>query len=69
LFIFLALLGAHVLAQENPPPPRIGLALSGGGAKGFAHMGAPTIIGPVEITLMGGSRHRLLANFNIGYKF
>jgi len=32
-------------------------------------LGAPTIIGPVELTIMGGSRHSLLANFNIGYKF
>lgn len=32
-------------------------------------LGTLTIIGPVELTLMGGSRHSLLANFNIGYKF
>jgi len=32
-------------------------------------LGAPTIIGPVEFTIMGGSRHSLLANLNIGYKF
>lgn len=32
-------------------------------------LGTPTIIGPVELTIMRGSRHSLLANFNIGYKF
>ena len=32
-------------------------------------LGTPTIIGPVELTIMSGSRHSLLANFNIGYKF
>ncbi|MCG3119379.1 MAG: Outer membrane protein assembly factor BamA [bacterium] len=32
-------------------------------------LGAPTLIGPLELTLMTGSRHRILANFNIGYKF
>ncbi len=32
-------------------------------------VGAPTLIGPIELTVMGGSRHRLLAHLNIGYKF
>jgi NTE family protein len=31
--------------------------------------GAPTLIGPVELTIMSGSRHGFLANLNIGYKF
>lgn len=32
-------------------------------------VGAPTLIGPIELTVMGGSRHRLLGHLNIGYKF
>lgn len=32
-------------------------------------LGAPTLIGPLEFTVMTGSRHRVLANLNIGYKF
>ncbi|MDZ7313859.1 MAG: patatin-like phospholipase family protein [candidate division KSB1 bacterium] len=32
-------------------------------------VGAPTLIGPIELTVMGGSRHRFLAHLNIGYKF
>lgn len=32
-------------------------------------LGAPTLIGPLEFTIMTGSRHRVLANLNIGYKF
>ncbi len=32
-------------------------------------VGAPTLIGPIELTVMGGSQHRLLAHLNIGYKF
>jgi NTE family protein len=51
LFIFLALLGAHVLAQENPPPPRIGLALSGGGAKGFAHIGVLKVLEELGLSI------------------
>jgi outer membrane protein assembly factor BamA len=31
--------------------------------------GAPTLIGPVEFTVMSGSRHDFLANLNVGYKF
>ena len=31
--------------------------------------GAATPIGPLELTLMGGSQHRLLFYFNLGYKF
>jgi NTE family protein len=31
--------------------------------------GAPTLIGPVELTVMSGSRRGFLANLNIGYKF
>jgi NTE family protein len=31
--------------------------------------GIATPIGPIELTLMSGSRHRFLAYFNLGYKF
>ncbi len=34
-----------------------------------ATLGAITPIGPIELTLMGGSWHRLLLYFNLGYKF
>ncbi|MDZ7357521.1 MAG: patatin-like phospholipase family protein [candidate division KSB1 bacterium] len=32
-------------------------------------IGAITPIGPIELTVMGGSWHRLLVYFNLGYKF
>jgi len=31
--------------------------------------GAVTPIGPIELTVMGGSEHRLMLYFNLGYKF
>ncbi len=31
--------------------------------------GAATPIGPIEFTMMGGSQHRLIFYFNLGYKF
>ena len=34
-----------------------------------ATAGVATPIGPIELTLMGGSWHRFLAYFNLGYKF
>lgn len=32
-------------------------------------LGAQTLIGPVELTVMHGSQHRFLGHLNIGYKF
>ena len=52
------LMARRLLGTEGSLTPEAGLTL-----------GAPTIIGPVELTIMGGSRHGLLANLNIGYKF
>ncbi|MDZ7266663.1 MAG: patatin-like phospholipase family protein [candidate division KSB1 bacterium] len=32
-------------------------------------VGTPTVLGPIELTLMSSNRHPLLAHLNIGYKF
>jgi NTE family protein len=40
----LVLFSLFVIAQESPKRPKIGLVLSGGGAKGFAHVGALKVI-------------------------
>ena len=37
--LFYFCLSLHISAQEKKPRPKIGLTLSGGGAKGLAHIG------------------------------
>ena len=44
LFIFLVFIGFSLFAQETPHRPKIGLVLSGGGAKGFAHVGVLKVL-------------------------
>ena len=39
------------LTQEIPPRPRIGLALSGGGAKGFAHIGVLKVLEEIGLPI------------------
>ncbi|GHT12595.1 phospholipase [Bacteroidia bacterium] len=40
-FLLLAMITlGSVCAQQNEPPPKIGIVLSGGAARGFAHLGA-----------------------------
>jgi len=43
-FALVGILAAHTPAQEMPPRPRVGLAFSGGGAKGFAHIGVLKVL-------------------------
>ena len=56
---FFALLGAVGMAQNNSEnkPPKVGLVLSGGGAKGLAHIGALKVIeeAGVKIDYIGGT--------------
>lgn len=40
IFLLFSLLSVHVSAQTEDPPYAYGIALSGGGALGFAHIGA-----------------------------
>ncbi|MBW7996151.1 MAG: hypothetical protein FVQ81_06185 [Candidatus Glassbacteria bacterium] len=72
-------------AQTGSARPRIGLALSGGGAKGFSHIGVLKVleeagagvtlgwhspIGPLEYTVSYGNRRSELLNYvNVGYRF
>lgn len=44
LTILLILVSFKASSQETKPEPKIGLVLSGGGAKGFAHIGALKVI-------------------------
>ncbi len=44
LAVFLLLLGAVQAQESTPQRPRIGLALSGGGAKGIAHIGVLKVL-------------------------
>ena len=55
-FIFLGVLG-RAQAQEEDAPPKVGLVLSGGGAKGLAHIGALKVIeeAGVQIDYIGGT--------------
>lgn len=57
--LFFALLGMAAFAQKTAEnnPPKVGLVLSGGGAKGLAHIGALKIIeeAGVKIDYIGGT--------------
>jgi NTE family protein len=44
LFILLIFIGHSLCAQEETHRPKIGLVLSGGGAKGFAHVGVIKVL-------------------------
>lgn len=68
LFLCLSLMG---LAQDAPGRPKIGLVLSGGGARGFGHIGTLQLIDSLNIpidyiagTSMGGI---MGAFYSIGY--
>lgn len=56
---FLLLLSLNVSAQDSikPRKPKVGLVLSGGGAKGFAHIGVLKVLeeAGVEISYIGGT--------------
>ena len=55
LIAFFTLLNAT--AQDQKPPLKVGLVLSGGGAKGFAHIGVLKVLeeAGVEISYIGGT--------------
>ncbi|HEY3388607.1 MAG TPA: patatin-like phospholipase family protein [Prolixibacteraceae bacterium] len=44
IFVFLMMFSLFVIAEGSSKRPKIGLVLSGGGAKGFAHVGALKVI-------------------------
>jgi len=48
-FVFSLLLLSSLVAAENIERPRVGLVLSGGGAKGFAHIGVLKVLEEVGI--------------------
>lgn len=58
LLVFIALLAwAGTFAQEKKAKPKVGLVLSGGGAKGLAHIGVIKVLEEqgVEISYIGGT--------------
>ena len=59
IVLFLLFLGSLKVysQQDNPKKPKVGLVLSGGGAKGLAHIGALKVIeeAGVEIDYVGGT--------------
>lgn len=61
-----------VLPEPQLPTDRpvVGLVLSGGSAKGIAHVGALTLVGPATVTLAG---HRFdevpQVSVSLGYPF
>ncbi len=72
--LLLALLpvSRRAAAQGTPPPrPRIGLALSGGGAKGFAHIGALKVIEeaglPIDVVVGTSMGSVVGALYAVGY--
>ena len=71
LFIFLSLIVCTQLYSQENPRPKVGLVLSGGGARGFAHIGVLKMLDSLEIpvdyiagTSMGGIIGALYA---VGY--
>jgi len=70
--LFLALCHSIIFGQEKSGRPKIGLALSGGGAKGFAHIGVLKVLEEIDMpidcitgTSMGSIAGALYA---MGYK-
>src|SRR5690554_4695227 len=60
MICFLGLISSGVSAQEQPrqqPRPKVGLVLSGGGAKGFAHIGVLKVLEEegIQIDYIGGT--------------
>jgi NTE family protein len=55
--LFILLLPATLLAQKKEERPKVGVVLSGGGAKGFAHIGALKVLmeAGVPIDYIGGT--------------
>jgi len=49
--IALALCPIMVIGQEAPHRPKVGLALSGGGAKGFAHIGVLKVLEEIDMPI------------------
>lgn len=64
--------GVNSFSQENKPRPKIGLALSGGGAKGLAHIGALKVLEEtgIPIDYIGGTSMGSIvgALYAIGYQ-
>ena len=57
ILLFFALFSIHISAQESPKRPKVGLVLSGGGAKGFAHIGVLKVLEEAGVTVdfIGGT--------------
>ncbi|WP_026703727.1 patatin-like phospholipase family protein [Flavobacterium soli] len=57
IFLFCSCLTAFAQKKENDKKPKVGLVLSGGGAKGLAHIGVLKVIeeAGVEISYIGGT--------------
>ena len=55
--LFLLLISSSVFAQEQKKPLKVGLVLSGGGAKGLAHIGVLKVLEDegLEISYIGGT--------------
>jgi NTE family protein len=55
--LFMLLLPATLLAQDKNERPKVGVVLSGGGAKGFAHIGALKVLmeAGIPIDYIGGT--------------
>lgn len=53
LLVSILLIGNYFFAQENTDKskPKIGLVLSGGGAKGFAHIGVLKVLDSLDIKI------------------
>lgn len=56
LFAFIGVMG-HAQNTSNEAPPKVGLVLSGGGAKGLAHIGALKVIeeAGIKVDYIGGT--------------
>ncbi len=57
LFVIFSCLNFSALAQDSLPRPKIGLVLSGGGAKGFAHIGVLKVLEAegIKVDYIGGT--------------
>ena len=56
-FLFSFFISLNCFSQETPKRPKIGLVLSGGGAKGFAHIGVLKVLekAGIKIDYIGGT--------------
>jgi len=57
IFILLFFTCLNSFSQDTPKRPKIGLVLSGGGAKGFAHIGVLNVLedAGIKIDYVGGT--------------